>query len=239
MDHQRNWPAGRALLDLGCLSARQVARQEPSDVALRETEVLHTDNDRAPIDDLRGQVESRIDAECHRNVEIAWRALQQQVDQLNRAARQPIYLVQHDQAGCLVQLDRPRQDPHLLHRRRRRPGVMRVERKIQARDLERAGEVTPNTFGVSSSSSEIQPTTRPCSFASRATSARTVVLPKPAGACNTVRRRSSSPPRRCSNDARRTYPVGNSGAVTFARNSQTGTTLDVPPSAPLIPRPPH
>ena len=83
----------------------------------------------------------------------------------------------------------------------------------------------PNRLGVSSSSSEIQPATSPCAFTPHTTSANTVVLPKPAGARNTVSRRSSNPSMWCSSDARRTYPAGGSGASTFAFGSQDGTTL--------------
>ena len=57
-------------------------------------------------------------------------------------------------------------------------------------------------------------------------SASAVVLPKPAGACSTVSRRSNSPSSRSSNGARRTYPAGGSGARTFASSSQDGTLVD-------------
>ena len=69
-------------------------------------------------------------------------------------------------------------------------------------------------------------------------SARTVVFPNPPGVCNTVRRRSSSPSRRRCNDARRRYPAGTAGAVTFARNNQTGTKLDTETSGLAEPPPP-
>ena len=97
---------------------------------------------------MRGQVEARVGPERHGDVEIAGRPLDQQVDQPDRAARQAIDLVEHQQARRPVLLDRPRQHPHLLHRGRGSPGLVRAEKiGIQPGVLERGGEVAAEQVG--------------------------------------------------------------------------------------------
>ena len=76
MDHQRSGPARSERLDPGQLLTRQIAAKEPGDVGSRETELARTDDDRPAVEDVRGQVESRIEPERHGNVEIGRRAFQ-------------------------------------------------------------------------------------------------------------------------------------------------------------------
>ena len=80
----------------------------------------------------------------------------------------------------------------------------------------------------------MQPPPSICSPRSMAIScASPLTPPKPAGVCNTVSRRSSSPSSRASSGGRRTYPAGGSGASTFASSSQDG-----PPGDAETPEPP-
>ena len=144
IDHQRDGPAGRALLDRGQLSPRQVVMKEPGDVGFRKTEILHTEDERPIVEDVRGQIESGIRAERHGEVEIPRSAFRQQLDQPHRTARKPVDLVEHEQARRGVQLDGVRQHAHLLYGRRRGPGVMCAQQgDVQAGVLESGGEVAP------------------------------------------------------------------------------------------------
>ena len=127
MDHQRDRPAARALLDRRQLAPGQRAVEELRDIGSGETELLRTDDDRLAVQQVRRQVELRIGTERHRHVEIGRRVLQQQVERAERAARQAIDLVEHEQARRRVRLDRAGQHPHPVHARRRRRGVLPVE----------------------------------------------------------------------------------------------------------------
>ena len=89
-----------------------------------------------------------FDPERQGHVQIARRAPQQEVDQLHRAARQAVDLVEHEQARPLVTLDCAGQHSHLLHRRRRDPSVVRAQKiGIQSRVLERVRQIAAEQVG--------------------------------------------------------------------------------------------
>ena len=88
---------------------------ELGNVGSREPKLLRTDEDRPIVENVRESGRARVGPERHGDVEITRRPLDQQVDQCDGAARQPVDLVEHQQARRSVLLDRPRQHPHLLH----------------------------------------------------------------------------------------------------------------------------
>ena len=203
IDQQRDGPASREFHHRRQLASRQLPVEEPGDVGGRKPALPHPDDDRLPGEDVRGQIESRIGPDRDGQVEIGRGACQQQIDQLDRAARQAIDLVEHQQARCRVQLDRTGEHPHLVHRRRRGPGIMHIDqREIQAGVLERGREAAPEQVRAHRprpAKSSRRPAPAP-SRRKRRPPARWSCRIRPA-ARNTVSRRSSNPSMWCSSDA--------------------------------------
>ena len=142
IDPQRDGPAGGALLCRGQLPRRQASSEETGDVVRGETELVGADDQRPAVEDVLGEVEPRVGPKRQGHVQIARSTFQQEVDEPHRAARQALDLVEHEQARRVVPLDRLGEHSHLLHRRRRGPGVGRVEQtEIQSRLLEREREI--------------------------------------------------------------------------------------------------
>ncbi len=112
---QRDRPAGRALLHTSQLSSRQLALEEPCDVGPGETALFGADDNRITVHDVRRYVEPGVGSVRHGDVEIARCTLRQQVDQLHGAFRQPVDLVENQQARCRVQLDGAECQSHLFH----------------------------------------------------------------------------------------------------------------------------
>ena len=142
VDHERDRPSDRALLDGGQLASRQRAVEEPSDLRPREAKLRGLDEGRRAVEEVSSQVESGIEPERHGEVEVGRTALQQQVDRLHRGRRQQLHLIQHEQARVGVQLYRTGEHPQLPRERGRGPCVViNHPGEIETRVLESAREV--------------------------------------------------------------------------------------------------
>ena len=174
-------------------------------------------------------------------MQIGRAVVQQPLEQFDGLSREPINLVEHEQAGSRVQLDCTGKHPDLIRGRQSGPGVgVGQHGQVEPGALPRVSEVAPeHARGVVLV--ERDPRHNDPLFAHAASEVREQgrLAETGPGACRTVSLRSRTASRRCRSASRGTYPAPSSGVLTFAFKSQDGATLDIGEATLCLARPIH
>ena len=103
---QRHWPAFGALGNRAQLAARERAVEETRDAFLGEPELIGGEVDAVAVQDRASQVQARVVAQRHGDVQVSWRVRQQEVQGVQGAGvAHHVHLVEQQEAGLGVGFD--------------------------------------------------------------------------------------------------------------------------------------
>ena len=143
-DAQRHGPPARPLQDRRKVPPRQLAAEELRHLVPREPQVVRANEFRLPREDGGTQVQPRIGPHRQPDAKTRGGGPQQQFEKGDRLVRQPLHIVQHQQAGRRVSFYRVRQQRDRLWRSAPRGGVRR-RRQLESRAFEGVGEIGRQT----------------------------------------------------------------------------------------------